>query len=391
MNPSNTMKSTTYWKKLSALMLASSLTVVGTVAFLPSNVSVAQAAISSTHRSTSAIQVQVEGKAVHTQGMLSHTGKLLVPLKDVAKATGASVTYNAKTHIISVKQGELLATYEVYSGTGDDGVYVSFNGGTVGDAYESQIIKGLSYVDIKALSETFGYRALWSHTNRTVNLTKDGVNQVAVTPTTLNTLSTNSNLIIHMVYPVVSGLDNAAAQASINQALKDHYDQFLSAMLKQTHPSGASAKMDESAEIDGGYKVTYNQNGVISFLLTNYLLNGSAKGDDTLTGMTFSLKDGKLIQLDDILKSNPNYRHDLKKLLQDDIRKHGDEMMVSLKQFNQLSTSSSDYLNNFYLTDQGFTVCFSKYAIGPGAAGHPEFAFTFRQLLKSGNPLRSYS
>lgn len=391
MNKSYKLNRTAYLKKLSAIVLASSLAAVGTVATLPGHLSVAQAATVNNRMSNTTVYIQVEGKTIQAQGLTSTTGKLMVPLKYVAKAIGASVTYDAKTHIISVKQGELLATYEVYSGTGDDGVYVSFNGGTVGDAYESQIIKGSSYVDIKALSETFGYRALWSHTTRTVNLTKDGMNHVNVTPTALNTTSGKSNLNIHMVYPVVSGLDNAAAQASINQALKDHYDQFLSAMLKQTHPSGASAKMEGSAEIDGGYKVTYNQNGVISFLLTNYLLNGSADGDDTLTGMTFSLKDGKRIQLDNILQSNPNYRHDLRELLQDDIRKHADDMMVSLKQFNQLSTSSSDYLNNFYLTDQGFTVYFAKYAIGPGAAGHPEFSFTFRQLLQSGSPLSFYN
>ncbi|MEW4370960.1 PdaC/SigV domain-containing protein [Paenibacillus kandeliae] len=391
MNKFYKLNNTTHLKKLAAIVLASSLAAVGTVAVLPGNATVAQAATTSTTASKSAIHVQVEGKAVATQGMLSKTGKTLVPLKDAAKAFGASVTYDAKTHSVIVKKGKLSATYQVYSGSDDNSVYVSFNGGTVGDNYDGQVVKGVSYVEIKALSEPFGYRALWNNATRTVNLTQAGMNDVTVTPTTLNAKAGNDYTDISIVYPVVSGLDNATAQTAINKALKAHFDQYLAAVQKQAKELGAPTSKNMRYEIDGGYKMTYNQNGVISFLLTDYQYLGGAHGDDVLTGMTFSLKDGKLLKLDDLLKSNTNYRQDLKKLLQADIRKHADDMGVSLEQFNDLSKSSSKYLENFYLTASGFNVFFQKYDIAPGAAGNPEFEFTFSQLLKSGsNPLSSY-
>ncbi|WP_411348659.1 PdaC/SigV domain-containing protein [Paenibacillus sp. WLX2291] len=382
---------TMHLQKLAAVVLASSLAAVGTVAVLPGTPSVAQAATTGASTSKSAIHVQVEGKAVSTQGLLSKTGKTLVPLKDAAKAFGASVTYDAKTHQVTVKKDKASATYEVYSETGDNGVFVSFNGGTIGDSYDGQVIKGVSYVEIKALSEPFGYRALWNNSTHTVNLTQAGINNVTVTPTTWNAKAGNDYTNINIVYPVVSGLDNTAAQTAINKALKAHFDEFLAAVQKQAKEFGAPTNKDMSYEIDGGYKVTYNQNGVISFLLTDYQFLGGAHGDDILTGMTFSLKDGKPVKLDDLLKSNTSYRQDLKKLLQADIRKHADDMGVSLEQFNDLSKSSSKYLDNYYLTDSGFNVFFQKYDIAPGAAGNPEFEFTFSQLLKSdSNPLSSY-
>ncbi len=391
MDKQYTLKNTTYLKKLSALVLAATMAAAGTVAILPGSTHSVYAAAASQKVNKAVVHVQVEGKAVATQGMLSKAGKTLVPLKDAAKALGATVTYDAKTHNVVVTKGKQSAAYTIYNDINTDNVFAAFNGGALGESYDGQIVKGVSYVEAKALSEPFGYRTVWNKATSTVNFTTVGVNAVTVTPTKLADPIQNKYTTVNVVYPVVSGLDNEAAQTAINKALKDHFDKYLAGMKKQVEEAGTPYSKDLSYEIDGGYKVSYNQNGVISFLLTDYQFLGGAHGDNILTGMTFSLKDGKALKLDDLLKSNASYRQDIKKMLQADIKKQSDEMGYSLEQFNDLSKNSSSYLNNYYLTDSGFTVFFQKYDIAPGAAGNPEFNFTFSQLLKSGvNPLKDF-
>ncbi len=391
MDKQYTMKNTHYLKKISALVLATTMAAAGTVAILPGSTASVYAAAASQKVDKSVVHVQVEGKAVATQGMLSKDGKTLVPLKDAAKALGATVTYDAKTHNIVVTKGKQTSSYLIYSEENVQSALVTFNGGALREGYDGQVVKGVSYVEAKALSGPFGYRIVWNKATNTVNFTTAGINNVTVIPTKLADPIKNKYTTVNVVYPVVTGLENEAAQTAINKALKAHFDQYLTGMKKQVEEAGVPYSKDLSYEIDGGYKVTYNQNGVISFLLTDYQFLGGAHGDDILTGMTFSLKDGKAVKLDDLLKSNASYRQDIKKLLQADIKKQSDLMGYSLEQFNDLSKNSSSYLNNYYLTDNGFTVFFQKYDIAPGASGTPEFNFTFGQLLKSGtNPLKDF-
>lgn len=387
MNKHQNIKNTTYLKKLSAIVLATSLTAAGTAATLPLVQSSAYAA-STSSSAKSVINVQVEGKAISAKGMLSKSGSTLLPLKDIAKTVGATVTYNSKEHTATITKGKNKVSYDLNQ---KDMVFVRLNGSAVGDSYDASVVKGTTYVAIKAVTEPFGYRALWNNSTRTVNVTAAGMNDVEVTGTKLESSVQNKYTNFNIVYPVVSGLDNEAAQTTINKALKAHANQFLTAMQKQVKEAGAPANKDISYEVDGGYKVTYNRNGVISFLLTDYQYLGGAHGDDVLTSMTFSLKDGKAIQLSDLLKSNSNYKQDIKKLIQTYIKKNAETEGLSLEQFNDLSKSSSKYLENYYLTDSGFTIFFQKYDIAPGAAGNPKIDFTFSQLLKSGtNPLSAY-
>ncbi|WP_458120514.1 PdaC/SigV domain-containing protein [Paenibacillus sp. Z6-24] len=387
MDKHQNMKNTTYLKKLSAIVLATSLTAAGTAATLPFTQSSAYAA-STSSSAKSVINVQVEGKAISAKGMLSKSGSTLLPLKDIAKTVGATITYDSKAHTATITKGKNKVSYDLND---QNGVFVRLNGSAVGDSYDASVIKGTTYVAIKAVTEPFGYRALWNNATRTVNVTAAGMNDVEVTGTKLVSSIQNKYTNVNIVYPVVSGVENKAAQTAINKALKAHYDTFLTTMEKQVKEAGAPTNKDMIYEIDGGYKVTYNRNGVISFLLTDYQYLGGAHGDNILTSMTFSLKDGKAIKLDDLLKSNKNYSQDIKKLIQAHIKKNANTEGLSLEQFNDLSKSSSKYLDNYYLTDSGVTIFFQKYDIAPGAAGNPEVEFTFSQLLKSGtNPLSAY-
>lgn len=151
MDKQYTLKNTTYLKKLSALVLAATMAAAGTVAILPGSTNSVYAAAASQKVNKAVVHVQVEGKAVATQGMLSKSGKTLVPLKDAAKALGATVTYDAKTHNVIVTKGKQSAAYTIYNDINTDNVFAAFNGGALGESYDGQIVKGVSYVEAKAL------------------------------------------------------------------------------------------------------------------------------------------------------------------------------------------------------------------------------------------------
>lgn len=388
-NQNNTSK--THLKKISAFLLATTMATVGTVAVLPGTSYTVQAAAATSSTTKSAIHVQVEGKAITTTGIVSPNGSSLLPLKDTAKAIGATVTYNAKDKSVTITKGKNKVNFELgVSSDGmkpNNGAFVTLNDSEIGDTYDAQVVNGTSYVAIKAVTDQLGYRALWNGATRTVNITTAGTNNIEVTTATLKPSTTNSYTEVNVKYPVVSGLENAEAEATINKAIKAKVQSFLQDTQKQAKELGAPAKDSEmSYDIDSGYKVTYNSNGVVSVLLMNYVFLGGAHGYSIDTGMTFSLKDGKQIQLSDLLKSNSNYRKDIDKVINAKIKKDAANDVTMVDQFKGIAANQE-----YYLTDSGLTIFFQQGEIGANAAGTPKFPITFKQAIPSGtNPLSAY-
>ncbi|MEW4370963.1 PdaC/SigV domain-containing protein [Paenibacillus kandeliae] len=397
MDQSYKLKQTGYIQKIAALVLASSLAAAGTIAILPSNAFAAQAATTSTSSNTSTTQsviaIQVNGKAIRASAIRSKAGNTLVPLKDTLRAMGYTLSYSSRTQMITATKGKTSATYDLHNplSSGDDGVYVSFNNGLFGEHYDSKIVKGVAYVQAQALAEPFNYLVLSSHNNRTINLTQAGMNDITVTPTALTSKVSNANASIDITYPVITGLDNTAVQTAINHQLKDYFQQFLTKHQKKIKALGSSVSKENRYDVISGYRMTYNQNGIVSFILSNNQFLGNTQGDVLMASMNFSLRDGKLIPLDDLLTSNANYEQTLKTLIQKEIRKSTDSPNDSLKKFNALSATSNEYMNNYYLTDSGFHIFFQITDITSGMTGNPDFGFTFNQVLPSGtNPLNAY-
>jgi inhibitor of cysteine peptidase len=53
------------------------------------------------------------------------------------------------------------------------------------------------------------------------------------------------------------------------------------------------------------YIVTYNQNGLLSFVLSDYQYSGGAHGSTVQTACTFDLATGRTLKLSDILDGKP--------------------------------------------------------------------------------------
>lgn len=370
-------------KRMSVLLLSAALAAVGTATALPVSSGAVHAATTAAS-TTAKVKVQVEGKTIGTHAFLSQVGNTLIPLKDAAQALGATVTYDSTTHNIQLTLGENTVNYSLDI----DSALVTLNGSGLGQRYEAQVIGGTTFVAVHALVEPFGYLTEWNGKTRTVNITNAGMNDLTVTADQLQSASQAKNVTIKIVYPVVSKLANQDAEAAINKVLKAQAQKFLDASVKQLAKSGAPY---EGAKYDFqlGYKVTYNRNGVISILLTNYQYLGGAHGGGSQTGLTFSLKDGTAINLGDLLKSNSNYSQIIKKSLQEQIKKGTESFGYSIEQFNKLTNNT--YMDDFYLTPSGFTVFFAPGDIAEVVVGNPEFKFTWAQFFsKNADPFAAY-
>lgn len=361
-------------KTFSAVILTLGVTIAGT-AWIPAESSSVYAATAQ-----SAVQAKIEGKTVKSAAGMNDT--VLVSLRDAAEAFGAKLSYDGKSRIVTIASGGVKAVYALDS----DSAVVKVNGSSIGDRYEAKMIKGVSYVDVKALALPFGYHNQ-STSSRTADLTQTGQNAITIAAAKLPADFANGSTKVNVLYPVVSGLDNAETQQAINETLKTRAEQFLAASKTQFEKSNGPAA-GATYEFYSDYEVTYNRDGVVSFLLGHYTFLGGANGTIGQTGMTFSLTDGRAVELSDLLQADPQANNTVKKLVEAQIKKDADLKGYNLADFNAWTKGMTSYLEHYYLTDNGVTVFFPLNNSAPSALGVLEFEIPWNKLLKSdGSPL----
>ncbi|WP_379316488.1 DUF3298 and DUF4163 domain-containing protein [Paenibacillus puldeungensis] len=179
---------------------------------------------------------------------------------------------------------------------------------------------------------------------------------------------------IKVEYPQVSGLKNRAAEKIINTLLKTKAETFVANSIKEAKASQPSPS-GNPYEYLGTYKVTYNENGVLSLLLETYAYTGGAHGITIREGLTFRLSDGKVLTLDELLRANPNYRS----IVDPEIAKKLEETEGYFGNFKTIGPNPS-----YYVKDQGVVIFFQLYDYLPYVFGFPEFYFPFAKLLPPG-------
>ncbi|MNP16870.1 hypothetical protein D3C76_1092820 [compost metagenome] len=175
---------------------------------------------------------------------------------------------------------------------------------------------------------------------------------------------------IKVEYPQVSGLKNKTAEKKINTLLQSKADTFVEKSIKEAQENQPSPN-GSPYEYLGNYTVTFNRNGLLSILEQTYAYTGGAHGISVREGLTFCLKDGKLLTLDEVLRGNPNYRSIVDPAI-----------AAKLKQtegyFGGFETIGNNA--NYYLKDDGVVIFFQLYDYLPYAFGFPEFYFPLSEL-----------
>ncbi|WP_037285514.1 PdaC/SigV domain-containing protein [Saccharibacillus sacchari] len=378
----NEMMKSRNLQKVSAVLLSLSLASVGTIAMMPltSSAYAAEAVVISNNVSS----VKIDGKTV--KALAGSNGMPLVSLRAAAAAAGAKMTYDAKTRVVTLSQGTNKAIYALDS----DSVVVKLNGSSIGERYEAKIIKGVSYIAVDALAVPFGYEVSTNMASGSVTLSSEGQNDLSIAAGKLSSTLANGSTKVNIVYPVVSGLEKNESEQAINAALKGQAQQFLKTAEAAIAKSNGPAKGD-TYEFYTDYQVTFNKDGVVSFLLGNYTYLGGANGTSGQTGMTFSLKDGKTITLGDLLQSNKQADSTVKGLIESQVKRDAAAKGYTLENFKSWTQGTTSYLDHFYLNSSGVTILVPLGSSAPSALNVLEFSFSWQQLLKNNsNPLDAY-
>ncbi|WP_058831116.1 PdaC/SigV domain-containing protein [Paenibacillus polymyxa] len=315
------------------------------------------------------IAIQWNGKTLAAKG-IQVNGNTMIPVAALRDSLGIPVSYDTKEGTYTVGSGY----NKLYIVVSSSDAYVNVNGINT-RSMDAKMIAGKLYIPMSLLKDYLGIDAQWNAGQKTVTLSKSQLNPITIASQTLPA-SSNAKVSYKIKYPQISGSQlNPEAQQAINNVLKKHAEIVLAAGKKMVAEGEVTAERPYDFEND--FAIAYNKDGILSVIMQDYSYTGGAHGMTARKGYTFSLADGKLLQLSDVLKANPNY----KKFLNADLKKKIDALQAGegFEKFKELAADQ-----NFYVTNSGVTIVFDLYDYAPYAYGIPEFTYSFAQLLPQG-------
>lgn len=316
-----------------------------------------------------AVTLKANGKTLTQQGKIVN-GNTMIPITVLRDALGLPLHYNPGTKTYSVGSGIMKLNLEVSDygvGTNLNGYSIYDNSGS--DQYEAKNLNGHLYVPFKLLGDYMGIKGTWNPSLKSLELGKQTMNKIGITSETITKTNKNASIVIH--YPKVSGLGEDVEQ-KINAVLKEKAEQFAKSSEEQA--SHRDGKIEHTYDFVQNFAVTFNREGVLSIVTDQYGYTGGAHGGTFREGLTFSLKDGKQLGLDDLLKAAPDYKQKLDRMLKQKTKDTA---------FSDVTAGLKDQ-PDFYLKEGGFAIFYQQYEIAPYAAGFPTYAFSFGELLPKG-------
>ncbi|WP_068502876.1 PdaC/SigV domain-containing protein [Paenibacillus kribbensis] len=358
-----------YTKKWGSALLAAG--ILTGVAVIPVSYTEAASIKQQTAVQQSGISIQWNGKTLAAKG-IQVNGSTLIPVAALRDSLGIPVSYDAKTATYTVGSG--YNKLYIMSSSSESEAYVNVNGIST-RSMDAKQIAGKLYIPMGLLKDYLGIDAQWNAAQKTVTLSKSQLNPITIASQSLPA-SSNAKVSYKIKYPQISGSQlNPEAQQAINSVLKKHAEGVLAAGKKMMAEGGATT--ERPYEFGNDFAIAYNKDGILSVIMQDYSYTGGAHGMTARKGYTFSLADGKLLQLSDVLKANPNY----KKFLNADLKKKVDALQGG-EGFDKFKELKAD--QNFYVTNSGVTIVFDLYEYAPYAYGIPEFTYSFAQLLPQG-------
>jgi hypothetical protein len=312
----------------------------------------------------SSIVLKANGVTSQQTGILQE-GKVWVPITFMRDVLRLPLTYDKKENAYLIGKGTTKAKLMLSS----YGTSIWVNNYYIRE-YEGKLINNRLFVPSGLLNDYLGYKVDWSKGSSKLNVVNRSQNALIVTTETYT--KDRKEAVIQLDYPKISGLSNANAQQAMNDALKVSAMRFAAGAEKDISNRSGS---EPNYTYDIDYVVTYNQDDVISLVMSQYSDTGGAHGMTNREAFTFSLKDGKRLLLSDLFGANPNYKQQLNTKLNKLVK--AEESYLG--GFNGLNTEKY-----FYLKDDKVVLFFQLYEYTAYAAGFPEYTFSFKELLPEG-------
>ncbi|WP_397333331.1 PdaC/SigV domain-containing protein [Paenibacillus sp. JSM ZJ436] len=319
------------------------------------------ATVSRSHlQAVNEITVTWDGKELSRKGIVS-LGSSYVPITEVRDVLGLSLHYDAKERSYTLSGA--LHEIKIYVYGGDEiGLLVN---GYYSNSKDAKLVNGRLYLPYDLLHQYMGVQGAWSSAEQTLSLTSLPQNKLILETRTLREVTPKADISVR--YPVLSGMANAKAEADMNAVFRQHAEDFISESVEGLKEMPAPRE-GIPYEYTGDFIVHHNRDGILSLTAHEYTYAGGAHGMTYRTSWTFSLQDGKKLQLADVI----NLQGDRKQKLDTYVLETLEEGGGYLGGFQGVPADAS-----FYIQGDAAVLYFQLYEYTAYAYGFPEMKLPF--------------
>ena len=171
-------------------------------------------------------------------------------------------------------------------------------------------------------------------------------------------MKVQDNINIELDLPIVNSIDKGVNGIfdTINSDINGFVNRITSDAKKDLfHPSYI---------IKSSFEVPYNNNDLLSLVVSNYEFLGGAHGMSTLIPYNYDLKTGSRLILKDLFVEGFDYKTVCDNYIRSEIEKNKDMYFDHGDYFKGVKENQ-----DFYISKDGVTIFFQLYDIAPYAAG----------------------
>jgi hypothetical protein len=161
---------------------------------------------------------------------------------------------------------------------------------------------------------------------------------------------------IDVLYPVVTGMSDTAAQQQMNQIIAQEVNRLI---RQHSYPPGPNPSMT------GSYEIKTNERGVLSLILFTYAFSGGASGTTLQQSLTFDIYTGNPYSFEDLFVHGADYAPVINRLIQQQIR----ERHMPLK--TEFAGVRPD--QTYYIADKSLVIWFQENELMAAVYGIPYF------------------
>ena len=311
-----------------------------------------------------------------------------IPLRAVAEALGYRTDWSEKDRTVTVfKAGKnIMIDLKNNKITANDHAYY-MSGDCSGTAADDAVIfENRTYMGMGFFADNFGLKVLWDRQGGKVRL--ESIKENAISIKTVKVDSEKEKLKITLQYPEIQGLDDKTVQDGINsffvKSAVNAANEGLQNADEMARDTDGHTGSPNKCETYFDYRLKYNQNGLLSVVLTDYQYAGGAHGLTVQSSRTVNLKTGEAYELKDLFKGDADYVSLISSTVRDQINERVKAGILPENAITPFRTIKAD--QDFYLSDHGMVVYFQQYEYFPYAAGIQEFSVDYsslKDMLKS--------
>lgn len=294
-------------------------------------------------------------------------GRTLLPLRAVAEALGCAIEYDEEDGHGSVRVQK--EDHRLSLAIGNDSMDV--DGDVIFLDTAARIENGRTLLPLRAMAEALSFSVSWEKDSRSISIIRPHdahQTRTAAESTRMKAADGQPLIEAYAAYPVFDEDSDAAFlnerfHTAAKDIVKTAGDMFSDA--NELYLSGSAAF---PWSFDCSYFIPFDRNGLLSIATQNYQYAGGAHGSFIVEGYTFDLSDGRELTLDDILSGTHEENLAFLKAaffeyLTEDYQPYADE-------FRHEAEAEMEHVS-FYLTNDGLSLFFQQYQVGPYALGMP--------------------